>query len=56
MTILQRAYYSNSGVIADCHFETPDLQRTSQEGGNAPADVRAGARFACPLPNLFPSS
>ena len=29
------------------------LRRTSQEGGHAPAIVTAGARFACPLPDLF---
>ena len=27
--------------------------RTSQEGGNAPAVDAAGARYACPLPDLF---
>ena len=29
------------------------LIRTSQEGGHAPATVTAGARYACPLPDLF---
>ena len=29
------------------------LARTSQEGGHAPAIDAAGARYACPLPDLF---
>jgi len=29
------------------------LARTSREGGNAPAIDSAGARYACPLPDLF---
>ena len=29
------------------------LGRTSQEGGHAPVTARAGARYACPVPDLF---
>jgi hypothetical protein len=29
------------------------IERTSQEGGHAPAMVTAGARYACPLPDWF---